>query len=160
MLSSKSIQNSVSLIDVGRANSYHSERYSIIAADMCIPPSLSHDVYGRQSQPSTLTRTQGGSCSAMDPAHHIQAWLNRENSVDRPVIQANLAGGSYDTLGYGRNMQTSASGTQDNRGGWNRVNMPMSAPDQTDCARPSMYAMTDPSRSKNIAGLSQRVYQG
>jgi len=162
MLSSKSIQNAVAQIDVGNAERYAFERWSIPNAGNCVDPNqLTFDAYHRQAHPDSLTRTQGGSCSALDSAHNLQAWLNREAAVDRPWIPANLAGGyRYDTMGNGRNVQTSyTGGTQDNRGGWYRMAAPAPMQDPP-CNRPPVHYTTDPARPKDLSVISTKVWNG
>lgn len=150
--STKSLQAAAFHIDPGMAERFGFERWSITTQDSCVNPNtLTFDAYQRQAHPYSLTRTQGGSCSAYDPATNLQAWINRENSVDRPYIEADLTSRRrYDTMGAGRDMQASQSG-------WYRVNMQK---DTRQCCdtRPAVNFSLDPRMSKNLSIAATRVY--
>ena len=97
----------------------------------------------------------------MHATHNLQNFLIRENNVDRPYIHHDLAGGSpYDTMGSGRQMQhTFNGGTENNRGGWYRVNMPR---DSQGCVMaPPMHYHTDSAHgNKSMGSLAVGQHSG
>ncbi len=158
--SKKALTSAAYHIDPKYAERYAHERYLLTDCDQCVDPNtLTFDQYHRQADPYTLTRTQQGNCSALDPLLNLQNWLVRENNVDRTFIHHDLAGGyMYDTLGLGRNLQqTYTGGTEDGKGGWYRINMPREAQGSCD-NMPDQHYHTDSCRGNKTLGV-ENVYR-
>lgn len=163
--SKKALTSAAYHIDPQYAARYAFERYNLTDLDQCVDPNtLTFDAYQRQADPLSLTRTQQGSCSMLDPLTNLQNWLIRENNVDRPFIHHDLAGGYlHDTMGVGRNLQqTYSGGTENNQGGWYRVNMPRNP--KSDCApcctQPRHYTTDSSRNSKSMAAANVYRFNG
>src|SRR3989344_8081437 len=156
----KSLTSAAYHIDPKNAERLAFERYLLTDGDQCVDPNtLTFDQYHRQADPYSLTlNRQGGSCSAMSPQVNLQAFITRENNVDRPYIYNDLAGSTmYDTMGFGRNMQqTYTGGANNGQGGWYRINMPRES--QGTCnMNPPVHHTTDSfygNRSLSSANVS------
>lgn len=158
--SKKSLTSAAYHISDGAAIRYAHERYLLTDCDQCVDPNqLTFDQYQRQADPYSLTRTQQGSCSALDPLLHLQNWLVRENNVDRPFIYNDLAGGyMHDTMGVGRQLQqTYTGGMNNNQGGWYRINMPRNP--QDNCVLPMVPTYTTDSCRGNKSLAVANVYR-
>lgn len=161
--SKKSITVAVKQVDTGNAERFAHERFNIPDADHCVNPNLlDFDQYHRQANHNSLTRTQGGSCSIMDPYHNVEQFMIRENNVDRPYIDHDIGGGQmYDTMGKGRQYQQSYSGgAENNQGGWKRINMPRESMYGNYSQAPQYYHTDSAKGNKNMASMEKSVYQG
>jgi len=160
--SKKALTSAAYHIDPGYAARYAFERYNLTDSDQCVDPNTkTFDQYQRQADPYSLTRTQQGSCSTLDPLFNLQNWLVRENNVDRAFIHHDLSGGyMYDTLGVGRDLQQSFNGGAENgQGGWNRINMPRNS--HTCNVQPEQSYHTDSSRgNKSLAPVNVHRFNG
>lgn len=156
MYTKKSLSTSGYNIDPLLAQRYAHERYLLTDRNQCVDPNqLNFDAYMRQADPFSLTRTQQGTCSALDPLFNIQNWLIRENNVDRPYIEADINGGyMHDTMGVGRQLQqTYTGGTKNNQGGWYRINMPRNSQATCDQNVP-IHRTTDSSRGNQALAVA------
>ncbi len=159
----KALTSAAYHIDPKQAERYAHERYNLTDCDQCVDPNqLTFDQYHRQADGYTLTRTQQGNCSALDPLHNLQNWLIRENNVDRTFIHHDLAGGhSYDTQGQGRNLQQSyAGGLENGQGGWYRINMPRDPQGCCDNTPPLHYHTDSCHGNKSLAVANVSHYSG
>lgn len=161
--SKKALTSAAYHIDPGYAERYAHERYNITDCDQCVDPNnLTFDAYHRQADPYSLTRTQSGNCSALDPLFNLQNWLVRENNVDRVFIHHDLAGGyMYDTMGQGRQLQrTYSGGTECGRGGWYKINMPRNSQGCCDMTPPPYYHTDSCVGNKSLASTNVFQYSG
>lgn len=160
----KALTSAAYHIDQGQAQRFAFERYNLSDADHCVDPNqLTFDQFHRLASPYSLTRVgQGGSCSALDPHLNLQAWLTRENNLDRPWIYADIAGGyTYDTLGRGRDIQqTYNGGTENNQGGWHRINMPKNHVGECQLQPPSHYHTDSAHGNRSMGPLAVYRYSG
>lgn len=160
----KALTSAAYHIDQGQAVRFAHERYNLTDAAQCIDPNqLTFDQYHRQASPYSLTRIgQGGSCSALDPNLHLQAFMTRENNLDRPWIHVDAVGGySYDTMGIGRDSQrTYTGGTENNQGGWWRINMPKNHVGGCQLVAPNYYHTDSAVGNQSMAPLNVFRYSG
>ena len=161
--SKKSLTSAASHIDPLMAQRYAHERYLLTDCDQCVDPNqLTFDAYHRQADPNSLTRTQQGSCSALDPLFNLQNWLIRENNVDRPYIYNDLAGGyMHDTMGVGRQLQQSyTGGANNNQGGWYRINMKSNPQANCNVMPPLQYHTDSCYGNKSLAVANVYRFNG
>lgn len=160
--SKRGLTNAVSIVSTANAERYAHERLNIPDLGHCVDPNqLTQDQYMRQAGPYSLTRTQGGSCSALDRENNLYNFMIKENS-QRPYIEPALPGASqHDTMGVGRVLHaTYKGGLGSGAGGWHRLAMPRSSQGCCD-NRPMVSHRSDSaSGNRSMSTMSVQPYSG
>nr|WQM87246.1 hypothetical protein [Marseillevirus cajuinensis] len=137
-------------IDPQSAERAWSERFNLASGSLCNinPLAFNRDQYGRMADPYSLKKVGAGSCNAVDPNYNLQAFIARENAVDRPVIAVDMSQRyMYDTMGVGRQQPLPTQCGEQPTNWWFQTGMNSDVHDQMACQSNGLSLPPQPVKS-------------